>query len=263
MTSEFTTQYGPWALIAGASVGLGAEFADQLAARKLNLILVARRAEVLDELAVRLRARDGIEVRTVALDLASPRLLEELRAATAGLEVGLLVYNAAASAMGMFVDKPLDDLLGVLDINCRGPLILSHEFGRQMAERKRGGILLMTSLAASQGSAYIATYAATKAFNLVLAEGLWSELRRVGVDVLACRAGATRTPAYLASKPKSDFLLMEPGPVVTEALDSLGRTPTMVPGFMNRLSAFFLNRVLTRRAAVNLIGSATEKMYRV
>ena len=103
--------------------------------------------------------------------------------------------------VGRFLDQSLDDKLRILDVNCRGPLILTHELGTAMAARRRGGILLMSSLAGFQGSPLVATYAATKAFNTVFAEGLWYELRREGVDVMACCAGATRTPAYEASKP--------------------------------------------------------------
>ena len=119
------------------------------------------------------------------------------------------------------VEQSIEDKLRVIDVNCRGPLILADLLGRPMAERRRGGILLMSSLAGTQGTPFVATYAATKAFNLVLAEGLWDELRESGVDVLACRAGATRTPAYEQSRPASqEAPLMEPGPVVVEALNA-------------------------------------------
>ena len=199
--SDFRSKYGPWALVAGASEGIGAAFADELAARGLPLILLARRVEPLDALAAQLRAAHGVEVRTASVDLGAPSLLDDVRRVCAGLEVGLLVYNAAVSLIGPFLEQSLDDKLRALDVNCRGPLILSDELGRAMVRRGRGGIVLMSSLAGTQGTPYVATYAATKAFNLVLAEGLWDELREHGVDVLACRAGATRTPAFERSKP--------------------------------------------------------------
>src|SRR5262245_29574419 len=118
---SFATQYGPWALVAGASVGLGAEFARQLAAHKLNLVLLARSGDTLEQLAREL-AQTGIAVRTLAIDLASDQLLDEVRRVTADVEIGLVVYNAAASALGRFLDQPLAEQLRVVDVNCRGPL---------------------------------------------------------------------------------------------------------------------------------------------
>ena len=261
MSDAFIGKYGPWALVAGASEGLGAEFATQLARRGLNLLLVARRAEVLAVLADKLRADYKVEVKTAALDLAAPDLHARAVAAADGLDVGLVVYNAAASSIGYFLDRPLDEALRIVDVNCRGPVILAHEFGGRMVARGRGGILLMSSLAASQGSPIVSTYAASKAFDLVLAEGLWDELRGRGVDVLACRAGATLTPNYIDSKPAGRVPTMEPAPVVAEALAALGRKPSMVPGWINAFSVFFLSRLLPRRAAIQIMGATSRKLY--
>ena len=261
--SDFRARYGPWALVAGASEGLGAEFAIQLAARGLHLVLVARRLDRLEALADELRRRHGVEVRCVALDLSERDLVGPLRAATDGLEVGLVVYNAALSLIGPFLERDLDQSLRVVDLNCRGPLSLSHLYGQPMAARGRGGILLMSSLAGTQGTPLLAAYSASKAFNLVFAEALWDELRGSGVDVLACRAGATRTPNFEATQPAgSKAPVMESGAVVREALASLGRTPSMVPGLQNRLAAFALQRVLPRAFAVATMGRTLRKMYR-
>jgi short-subunit dehydrogenase len=263
VSSSFREKYGPWALVAGASEGIGAAFAEELAARGLNLLLLARRIEPLEQLAGKLRAAHGVEVRAAPVDLGAPSVLDDVRSAAEGLEVGLLVYNAALSLIGPFLDQSLADKLRVLDVNCRGPLILADDLGRAMARRGRGGIILMSSLAGTQGTAYVATYAATKAFNLVLAEGLWDELREHGVDVLACRAGATRTPAFERSKPApGPAPVMDAGPVAVQALAALGKTPSMVPGLLNGAVAFLMQRVMPRKAAVATMGSATRKMYR-
>jgi short-subunit dehydrogenase len=132
-----------------------------------------------------------------------------------------------------------------------------------MVGRGRGGIVIMSSLAATQGGPFVATYAATKAFDLVLAESLWDELREHGVDVLACRAGATRTPGYERSRPSTDLApMMDPRPVAIEALDALGKAPSMVPGSRNGAIAFFMQRVMPRRGAVTTMGKATRKMFR-
>ena len=260
--SDFRARYGPWALVAGASEGIGAAFAEALAARGLHQVLLARRAEPLEALAGALRAAHGVEVRTASVDLGAPSLLDDVRRASEGLEIGLLVYNAAVSLIGPFLEQPLADKLRALDVNCRGPLILSDELGRAMARRGRGGIILMSSLAGTQGSPYVATYAATKAFNLVLAEGLWDELRDRGVDVIACRAGATRTPAFERSNPApGPAPIMEARPVAVQTLAALGKTPSMVPGVLNGAVAFLMQRLMPRRAAVATMGNATRKMY--
>jgi short-subunit dehydrogenase len=261
----FRARYGPWALIAGGSVGLGGEFARQLAARGLNLILVARRTEPLEECAKGLRAEYPVEVRTVALDLGSPDLLPALSGALAGIDIGLLVYNAAVSPVGRFLEQALAEKLHALDVNCRAPIVLAHELGRAMAARRRGGIILVSSLAGLQGSALIATYAATKAYDLVLGEGLWDELREDGVDVLAFCAGATRTPNYEASRQRrtSRFApaVMEAEPVVSEALAALGKQPSGIAGRGNRLASFIMTRLMPRRFAVETMGRTTRAMY--
>lgn len=262
MSESFVKKYGPWAVVAGASEGLGAEFARQLAGRGLSLLLIARRAAILEAVAVEIRQQHGVEVRCVALDLADPELANKLRAATEGIEIGLGVYNAAFSTIAEFLAQDLDVALKTIDVNVRGPVIFSHVVGKLMTARGRGGLVLMSSFAGSHGAPLIATYAATKAFNLVFGEGLWDEFRRAGVDVLVCRAGATRTPAYDRSQPKGgDFLLTDPPPVVRETLDSLGRSPTMVPGLLNGFSSFFMGRLLPRKLALQIMGKTTRSMY--
>lgn len=264
-SKRFFQDYGPWALVAGASEGLGAAYAEELAKRGLNLVLVARRTALLHELADRLAKTYAVEVRTLPLDLASPGAVSRIADETKDLEVGLLVYNAAFSAVGLFLERRLDEHLREIDTNVRAPLGLVELFGRRMLQTGRGGIILMTSLSAFQGSAYISTYSATKAFNIVLAEGLWEEWRRDGVDVLACIAGAIRTPNYLASSPRktgrfSDATIL-PEKVVAEALSALGQQPTVIPGAVNRLSSFVMRRLLSRRAAVRIMGSVLRGMY--
>jgi uncharacterized protein len=248
-------------VVAGASVGLGEAFARALAARHLNLVLLSRRAEPLERLGADLVAAHGIEVRTAALDLGRPDLGPRVEEVTRGLEVGLLVYNAAASAIGPFLSQPLGAQLTVLDVNCRGPLVLCHALGQPMAARGRGGLLLMASLAGGQGNPWLASYAASKAFDLVLAEGLWAELKSRGVDVLACRAGATRTPGFEASRPRGQVPLMEPEAVVAEALRALPHGPTAVAGRLNRVAAFLFLRVLPRRLSIRIMERATRRLY--
>jgi short-subunit dehydrogenase len=259
--SAFRKRYGPFALVAGASEGLGEAFSRALAARGVDLLLLARRREPLERLAAELRATKAVTVRVAATDLGDAELPRVARELTHDLEVGLLVYNAAHSIIGPFVDGTLEENLRVLDVNCRGALILSHLLGGAMARRGRGGIVLMTSLSGSQGNPWLASYAASKAFDLVLAEGLWAELGARGVDVLACRAGATRTAGFLASRPKRAVPLQEPNAVVEEALAALGRGPSVVTGGLNRLAAFAFGRLLPRRASIRIMERATRRLY--
>src|SRR5258707_2302053 len=170
---KFRTRYGPWALVAGASEGLGAEFAAQLAARGLNLLLIARRADALEEVSVRLRREYAVEVRLLPLDLARADLAQLVATATGGLEICLLVYNAAPSMIGPYFETSLADHQRELAINCLAPITLAYLLGQSMLKRKRRGILLMSSLGGAQGSALLVNYTATKAYNRLLAEGLW------------------------------------------------------------------------------------------
>ena len=262
---EFLQRYGPWAVIAGASEGLGAEFAEQLARQGLNLVLVARRAGLLKELASLLTQKYRVEVFECVLDLATLQEAQELAESTRALDVGLLIYNAAFSAVGPFLQRPLEDHLKEIDTNIRTPLALLHSFGQRLAARGRGGVILMSSLSAFQGSAFITNYAATKAFNQLVGEGLWEEWRRQGVDVLSCAAGAIRTPNFMASQAKStggiSDMTSEPGQVASEALSALGRQPFVIPGQGNRLASFLMRHLMPRRAAIQMMGKILEGKY--
>lgn len=261
----FARRYGGWGIVAGASEGLGALYAEELAARGMNLILIARRSELLRSLGSQLCQRYGVEVKTMVLDLSAPEAAEQILRQTDDLEIGMLVYNAAFSAIGPFLENPIEDHLRELHTNVFTPLKFIYLFADQMRRRGRGGILLMSSLSAFQGSAYISTYAATKAFNIVLAEGLWEEWRRQGLDVLVCVSGAVRTANYLASEPKRTGglgdMTLPPGQVVREALNALGQQPYVIPGRMNRLASFVMRHLLPRRLAVRLMGKVLKRMY--
>jgi uncharacterized protein len=235
------------------------------AARGINLCLVARRAEMLGTLGAALTKKHGIQVRSLTLDLALPAAADELAALTADLDVGLLVYNAAFSAVGPFLARPVQDHLREIETNVRTPLALTYAYGQRMVARGRGGILLMSSLSALQGSAYIANYAATKSYLQLLGEGLWEEWRRHGVDVLVCLAGAISTPNYNSSQPGEGAGIarraMPPGEVAREALAALGKQPLVVPGGFNRLARFFMSTLLPRRFAIQLMGHILSAMY--
>ncbi|HTB72574.1 MAG TPA: SDR family NAD(P)-dependent oxidoreductase [Polyangiaceae bacterium] len=259
MRAPFVSRYGPWAIVAGASEGLGAAFAAALAARGCNLILLARRAELLAEVKARVET-GSIEVRALACDLARPDLASALEAMTRNLDVGLGVYNAAYAPIGNLLERSTEDLLRVVDVNVRGPLVFARSLAPAMVARRRGGIVLMSSLAGFQGSPRIATYAASKAFNTVLGEGLWGELSPHGVEVLVSCAGAIRTPGYKNSARGDAPGTLDPSVVAERTLDALGRGATVVPGAINRFARFLLGRVLSRRAAVALMAKSTRDL---
>ena len=263
--SDFPLRYGPWALIAGASEGLGAEFAAQLARNKLNLVLVARRKDMLEMLASKLVQDYAIEVRTIELDLARNDADSIIAEQTGDLDIGLLVYNAAVSLIGPFLGQTIQDHQNEVQVNCRTSMTLAYVFGQRMMKRGRGGIVLMSSLSSAQGSALVANYAATKAYNRILAEGLWEELRTQGVDVLACSAGPISTPNYMASLPvaskRSAGMALSTYTVVAETLAGLGRGPFVIPGRQYRLANFVMQHLLPTRFVIKLMGRVMRNMY--
>ncbi len=259
----FAERYGPWAVVVGASEGIGRAFALALAEQTVNLVLVARRDGPLGAFARELETRFSVQARTVLADAGAADLLDRIAEATRDIEVGLVVYNAALSIVGPFLQTQLEDHLSAIDVNCRGPLAMTHAYGRKMAERGRGGIILLSSLSGLQGTALVATYAATKAFDLVLAEGVADELSTQGVDVMACVAGATRTPTFERSNPRDAGALARPmdaDVVAREALAALGKTRTFFPGRVNRVAAIAM-RLLPRARASKIISNATRRMY--
>lgn len=238
MTTDLTSRYGFWSLVAGGSDGVGAAFAHALAARGMNVVLIARRDTVLETFADEIRSEHGVEVRTVKLDLSRPDALSELVTATSDLEIGVFVYNAGGDdSSAAFLDKDLDTHLSLVHRNCTSVLEAAYRFGGPMAARGHGAVVLLTSGAAWAGGATLAAYGATKAFDLILAEGLWAEWRDRGVDVLGLVLGATDTPSMHrvldAPGSRPHGTLADPKDVAEEALEHLGDGPTWIAGSDN------------------------------
>jgi short-subunit dehydrogenase len=257
---DLVARYGRWAVVAGASEGIGAAFSRALAAAGFDLVLIARRAAPLDALAAELRAT-GRTIETNALDLGAPALEAALETIAREKEIGLVVYNAALSIIAPFLDTPLADKLRILDVNARGPLTAAHVFGTAMAARGRGAIILVSSLTAFWGSAWVATYGATKAFNLSLGEAIAHELGARGVDVIVACAGATRTPGFeAATRGKRSPRSMSPDAVARATLARLPRRGAFVPGAFNRFAQFLMQRLFPRRLAVRLMAGETRAL---
>lgn len=249
---RFVSRYGPWAVVTGASSGIGTEFARQLAAQGLSLVLVARRRERLEELARELMAEHGVDTLAVPLDLAREDFLDDLLPHLEDKEVGLLVNNAGFAVAGPLTGNDLGRELDSLYVNCRAPLILTHSLVPAMVERGGGGVILVSSVVGHIPLPYLSNYSATKAYDRFLGEGLWFELGQHGVDVLTLCPGATRTEfGEVAGFGPSGG--MEVGPVVARALRGLGREPTVVPGSGNYLLAL-ASRLLPTRVRLWLAG---------
>jgi uncharacterized protein len=261
----FADKYGPWALVAGASDGVGAAFAEGLAERGLNVVLLSRRQAVLDEVAAGISARTGVETRTLAIDLASADAAAQIARATADIEIGFLVYCAGADPnFEPFLANSIETAESMVHRNCTVPMQLCHHFAQPMVDRGRGGIVIFGSGAGLAGGPNMVAYGASKAFDMVFAEALWSELHDKGIDVIGLILGKTNTPALrrlehergvLDSEDDAPSDAMSVDDVVREAFENLDNGPTVMAGDMMRFAAQALGS-LTRNEAVNLVTQA-------
>ena len=266
MTDAFAAKYGPWALVAGASDGVGSAFAEGLAERGLNVVLLSRRQAVLDDVAAGIAERTGVQTRTLAVDLAAPDASAAIADATADLEIGFLVYCAGADPnFEPFLANPIDTAEAMVQRNCVVPMQLSHHFATGMVERGRGGIVIFGSGAGLAGGPNMVAYAATKAFDMVFAEALWAELHDRGVDVLGLILGKTDTPALRRLEAERGVLGSEDdiptdagsvADVIAEAFDNLQDGPTWFVGDELR-GAVSMMRSITRNQAVQFMVQAS------
>lgn len=256
--------YGPWALIAGGSEGIGLAFARRLAAAGIHLVLLARSEDKLQSAADALIGEYPVSIRTEALDLAAPGLEAKISSLADELEIGLLIYNAGAvHGAALFLDRPLVDACELVALNCHGPLTCCHILGNAMRERGRGGMILLSSMSGLGGGAYTAVYGATKSFDIVLAEALWMELQGAGVDVLGLICGATDTPAMARSGVRlgeeTGFVPMSPENVAEEGLAALGAGPLHVAGEGNREMAEVLRG--DRKQAIEFLSIGAAMLF--
>jgi len=259
MPMEWWERYGPWALVTGASSGLGAEFTRQLAAREMNVVLVARRTDRMETLAREVGHTHGVQTRIITADLTQEGACESVAEASEGLEIGLLVNNAGFGMTGPFSACDALRQARMVVLNCVVPVFLTAHFLPPMLERNRGGLIFLASTAAYQPTPFLATYGATKAFNLMLGESLWAECRRCGVHSLALSPGFTQTEfgSVARFKDSGPFREATPPAVVRRALQSLGSRPSVVHGLLNKLLPV-AGRLLPRRAVVAVSSASLE-----
>jgi len=264
----FAERYGPWAVVAGASEGVGAAYAHAVAERGVNVVLLARRQAVLDEVASAIRADAGVDTRAVAVDLSEDDAAARVIDATSTLDVGTLMYCAGADPNYQpFLANPVDVAVSMVRRNCVVPIQLCHHFAGPMVARGSGALVLVSSGAALAGGPNMVAYGASKAFDMVMAEALWAELHDKGVDVLGLVLSVTDTPALrrlLAQRgilAHADDASPIPGAVTAEdtaaeALANLSNGPTWFVGEQMRQGAEALRGVDRNDAVRMLIDAA-------
>jgi short-subunit dehydrogenase len=257
-SDEFVERFGPWAVVTGASDGIGLAFARNLAARGLNLVLVARRIDLLNALSKQLAAEHHVECVVHATDLTGLDAVRRLVDATESLDVGLLVAAAGFGTSGPFLGSHLEEEIGMVDLNCRSVLAQTWHFSRRLSRRGRGGVVLMSSLLARCGVPRAANYAATKAYVQSLAEGLRRELAAAGVQVIASAPG----PIYSGFAERANMRMtfaLQPDVVAQVTLDALGRRTTTRPGWLSKLLDWSL-AVTPRWAQIMILGQVMKGM---
>ena len=261
--NKFTRKYGEWALITGASKGIGLEFSRQIAAHGLNVVLVARSENSLKQLSSSIESDYPVKTRIVAADLTEVDGIARLLEATADLDIGLLVNNAGREDSGPFLQIPIDDAIKTIDLNIKVPLQLTQHFAAKMQARGKGGILIMSSIVAFQGVPNIANYAASKAYDLVFAEGIAAELEASNIDVLSVNPGFTKSE--LSPDINFDGLPVKPmsaDAVVKTALNDLGKSRVSVPGLVNKILYYSGKYLQSRRVNTAAFGHVFRRVLR-
>lgn len=255
-------KYGPTALIAGGSEGVGASYAKHLAGAGLDLVLIARNPEPLESLRREITAaHPARQVTTLSADLTNPEVLEHIEPAVAGRQIGLLICNAGSCTVNRdFVDNDLDFARRLLALNATTPMLLVHHFGRLMKARGRGGIILVGSFAALVGSPSLAVYSAAKAFSATFSEALWHELAPYGVDVLHHQLGSTDTPFIARHFPHAVGRGEAPDHVAKAGLEALAAGPLpLLRAAGGHEFASFLASMETRADAVRAAYAANQQ----
>jgi short-subunit dehydrogenase len=229
--AAFRDRYGPWAAVTGASSGIGLAIAGELASRGLDLVLVARRAEVLADVASKLSAVHPVACEVLPADLATVAGRAAVRARIDTLDVGLLVHAAGYGTAGSFLATDPVAEAELLQVNAQAALELAHALAPRLAARGRGGLVLMSSIVAFQGVPRAANYAASKAYVQSLAEALAIELRPHGVDVLASAPGPVHS-AFAARAGMDQGRAADPATVAAATVNALGRSATVRPGLL-------------------------------
>lgn len=240
--TRLKTKYGEWAVITGASSGIGLELATQLAEAVLNLVINSRHLDKLQEVKEQIKLTSNIDIKIVACDVSETEGIDKIIQATQGLNVGLLIASAGYGTSGIFIDSSLHSEINMLKVNCEALLSLTHYYSQQFVQQKCGGIILMSSMVAFQGTPFASNYAATKAYVQALAEGIAVELKPHGVDVLAAAPGPVESGFSQRANMKMSMSLT-PSQVGVPILKALGRKTTVLPGLLTKILVYSLRTV--------------------
>lgn len=258
MNNTLTTRYGSWALVTGASQGIGRAFAISLAKQGLNVFLVARNPAALQTLCQEIENRYGVQATFLAQDISNPDSHAALLSGTQNLDIGLYVLSAGFGSAGDFFKLPIENELNMVELNCRRILEQCYDFGQRLATRQRGGLILFSSLLAFQGTPFSSNYAATKAYVQSLGEGLAIELKAHNIDVLNVAPGPTNT-GFASRANMSMSMTLTPEVVAEQALAALKKRHTIRPGWLSKLLGWSL-AMAPRWVAVRIIGHIMKGM---
>ena len=267
---NYKQRYGDWALISGAAEGIGAAYCHRLASMGMSLVMLDINADTLTKTAEDLRQKfPAITLKPIVVDLSDADAIISVLDQLVDIEIGLLVANAGIGAVGRWLEVPIDVKMNQIAVNCTSPLILAHRLTPAMVARKRGGIIIMSSGSAEMGSSFIVTYAATKAFDRVFAEGLWAELNPYGIDVTTVMPGAVNTPGFrdtipTGKKPTKLMQPIDPYVVVDAALEGLGSKINVKPamdGIFASLIMKIMQAFVPRKRFLALGNKAVCAMY--
>src|SRR5713101_3158645 len=253
-------RFGPWALVTGASSGIGKEFARQIAASGINVVLVARRDTLLAELGRAISQEFDVQYRALAMDLSQEGFIAGLVDATQDIDIGLVVSNAGTGNSGEFLKLDRQLLEETLRLSTMSHLDIAHYFGRKLAERKRGGLILVGAMGAENGVPCMANDGAAKAYVHSLGEALHYEFKPLGVYVTVLAAGFTNTPVLekFGFDPKT--MPMKPMSVaqcVSEGLNGLLKNRSrIVPGRLNRIMNALVPASLARKMEADMLATA-------
>jgi short-subunit dehydrogenase len=231
--------YGSWALVTGATDGIGLAIAKALAKHGINLVLIGRREALLRQIADEISSQSKIETLTIPMDVGQENATKMIINKTKDLEIGLFIAAAGFGSSGEFSKSDLANETNMIDVNCKAVVEQCHHFSNLMIKNKRGGIILFSSLVAFQGTPYSATYSATKAFIQNFAEALHFELKPYGIDVLSSAPGPVNTG--FAKRAKMNLgSAASPDEVAQVTLNAIGNSVTVRPGFLAKFLGYSL-----------------------
>ncbi|MCP4295331.1 MAG: SDR family NAD(P)-dependent oxidoreductase [Proteobacteria bacterium] len=258
-------KYGPWALVTGGTSGIGSSLCKLIAEQGVNIVLVARRAELLETKSEELKKKYGIEVKTIGADLSKKEEVAKVKNGTKDMEIGLLIPCAGIENHGLMTDINLESDLGMLQLNVMSTFELVHHFAGKMVPRKQGGILLVSSMIGHMPNPYFSNYAASKAYVLNFGASLHWEMKQRGIDVTVLSPGYTLTPMTDILNDEMDVSKLPMPPMSPEytakvGLEGLGKTAVVIPGKKNKFMVFMATRVASLASSISMGGKMMEKV---